>query len=146
MPISFTWDASAAPSDSLGASAGANALRDKALDPITGDLYLLNGEQGYVTGVDGFISDLGARLQTFLGEWHLDVSIGLPWLTEILGQKVSDQRVAELVTVQILATPGATKVTRLSVSQAGRVKTVVFEVLTDFGVLVSAVLAAIQEE
>lgn len=51
---------------------------DFLLDPTTGDLPLFNSLS---SGPDVILQRLAIRLRTFLGEWLLDTSKGMPWET-----------------------------------------------------------------
>lgn len=149
MPISFDWEVvTVAPTTSTttvtpAVLSGLSAIRDWALDPITGDLELVNGDFPMVSGVDGIVSDLKSRLQTWLGEWFLDPTIGVDYLGRILGKAGRKDGEAEWRS-QILATPGITGITDFRLSIADRIMSVVFRVSTDFGVLIDITLNAIQ--
>lgn len=78
-------------------------MRDIELDPFTHDLVLTGGD---LRVVDGVTQHLKQRLLTILGEWFLDLSIGIPWFDEILG-KGNDLTLAEsLIKSTISDTPG----------------------------------------
>lgn len=66
---------------SAGSAAGDVALRDEALDVITGDVKLdgVAGDQALIFGLDGIASDLKSAWQQVKGEWFLDLNEGLDW-------------------------------------------------------------------
>lgn len=145
MPASFSFSvlsgASAGASTStsgLGAEAGAAAGRDFKLD-ANGDLSLEEGDFVLLTGADAIASDLKARLQTFLGEWFLDTSIGVPYFTEVYG-KTPAPRLEAIFREEILKTPGVLEILAMQVQKSGRTLSVTFRVSTDFGELIDAVL------
>jgi len=145
MPVSFSFTVSdqatsQSPAElSPGAEAGLAAGRDFRLD-ANEDLALEEGDFVLVAGAEGIASDLKARLQTFLGEWFLDTSIGLPYFTEIFG-KTPVPRLETIFREQILATPGVASIEVLRLQKSGRTLTLTFRVLTDFGALIDAVAA-----
>lgn len=146
MPASFSFSvvagsvATSEASVPAGAEAGASAFRDFGLDP-DGDLSLIEGDFPAIVGVEGVASDLGSRLQTFLGEYFLDLSIGLPYFTEIFG-KPTNARLEAIFREEILKTPGVGSIQQLRVSKTDRELTVTMRVVTDFGALIEAVLEA----
>lgn len=89
MPVSFSWSVStpSGPTPAVGAGAGgaavagADALRDLALDPVTGDLVLdETGDLVFNFGAAAIASDVASAWQTFLGEWFLDLSRGVNYI------------------------------------------------------------------
>ncbi len=124
----------------FGTLAGAEAFRDWALNPSTGDIYL--GDDGDLVGVagaDGVASDIGSRLRTFRAECFLDLSLGMPYFEEIFG-RTTLARNEQLYRQEILSTPGAGDLESISVSKAGRQLKVDFEVTTDFPEIIQATL------
>ena len=70
--------------------------------PTTGDL------------IDRVIQRLYIRLRTFLGEWFLNTTYGVPWLEQVLGQKGPKSRVDIVIQSQILAEDGVQQITEFS--------------------------------
>lgn len=70
-------------------AAGDVALRDEALDTITGDVVLngADGDQLMIYGIDGIASDLKAAWQTVKGESFLDLNDGLDWYGIVFGRR-----------------------------------------------------------
>jgi hypothetical protein len=83
----------------------------------TNDLsFDANGSLIVVTDAAAVGQHVRQNLQTYYGEWFLDTSIGVPWLTQILGQRY-DPALAEAVTkAAVLGTDGVTAITEFSVS------------------------------
>lgn len=121
-----------------GAEAGAAAGRDFRLD-ADGDLSLEEGDFTLIAGAEAVASALKARLQTFLGEYFLDSSIGVPYFTEVFG-KPPAPRVEAVFREAILGTPGVAALQSLKLTREGRTLRLAFQVNTDFGEIIDAVL------
>lgn len=99
-----------------------------------GDL-VVGTDLEFSRGVQAVAQGVRIRLLTFLGEWFADLSIGVPYYRDILGQKFDQGRVHSAVRGAILSTPGVREITSLSASytRSTRILTVEWEVLTEFG-------------
>ena len=60
---------------------------------------------------------ISIRLKTLAGEWFLDSQIGLPYLTEILGQKRNDRFLRHAIVPVIESVPGVSEIANFSVEQ-----------------------------
>lgn len=76
---------------------------DLLLDPVTHDLVFVNG-QATVTQTQSEIvtQRLKIALYTFLGEWFLDTSIGVPYFQQIFG-KVRSKSAIDVIFQNIIA-------------------------------------------
>jgi hypothetical protein len=107
-----------------------------AIDQATNDLHFsADGNLAIVTDAEAVGQHARQRLSTFQGEWFLDTTVGVPWLSQILGQRY-DPALAEAVTKAcLLTTDGVTGITSFSVS-FGRVTRGLFiksvDVTTDY--------------
>ena len=88
-----------------------------AIDQETQDVYLdADGNLAMVTNELAVGQHVRQRLNTFAGEWFLDISAGMEWLSRILG-KGYDPAIAEaLVKAEILDTEAVTEITSFSVT------------------------------
>lgn len=59
-----------------------------------------------VEGPEEIRQHLGQRLQTFLNEWFLDLSIGLPYFEEILIKQPNQAGIESIFIDEILNCPG----------------------------------------
>lgn len=80
--------------------------------PNFGDLIFVNG----ITPVTEDFTDSTAQrvfvmLRTFEGEWYLNQTTGVPYLTEILGKKVDKSTVDRILQQKILQVEGVADVT-----------------------------------
>lgn len=123
----------------FGAVAGADAVRDFRLDPVTLDLVLSEGDLQVISGAEGVASDIASRLQTFRGECFLDLGLGLPYFEEILG-KHPLPRIEEIFRAAILETPGVAGLEAFTLQKNGRALSLAFRVSTDFATIIDATL------
>lgn len=94
-------------------------MADLYLDPGTGDLYV--PDNGVIRMTSGTLETLAQRLRiklrTFMGEWFLDTTIGVPYYQDILGVKNPDLGIiASIFRRQLLADPDVDSVPRLDVA------------------------------
>ena len=80
-----------------------------------GDLAIDNGDAVLVSGADQVRQAWIIHMNTFLGEWFLDQSIGLPYFQEIFTKRISEERLKQIFTDETLSVPGVTKVTNVIV-------------------------------
>lgn len=146
MPATFTWNFSGS-SASIDAStaapgvvAGADALRDMALDPITKDLYTDGtGDLVFNRGTEAIASDLQSEFSMWLREWYLDRNKGFPWL-DVLGSPLDQTAFRRQVEEHVALVPGATGIQNYVLTEQAdqRSFSVEFEVLCDTGEIISA--------
>jgi hypothetical protein len=91
-----------------------------AINQATNDLHFTaGGDLVVVTDAEAVGQHARQRLSAFEGEWFLDKTVGVPWLSQILGKRY-DPALAEAVTKAcLLGTDGVTEITSFSV-QFGR--------------------------
>jgi len=99
------------------------------LDPVTHDLIIGAGFER-VEGAEYVIQLVKTRLLTFLGEWELDPSLGLPWFE--FGSLELAQAQGVIADV-IKSTPGVQALTSINVSREGRDLYVNFTARTIYG-------------
>lgn len=91
-------------------------MRDLALDPVTGDLVIsARGLRLTATGAEALAQKLRARLSLFKGEWFLDTRVGVPYYTDVFGQR-SHSAVEALLRRVILTCPGVTSLERFAMT------------------------------
>lgn len=87
------------------------------LDPQSStfrDLVIENGDLQIVDGTEGIKQDILQSLRVFLGEWFLNLDVGLPYFQQILVKNPDQGKVDALILATILAVPGVTGVTKFS--------------------------------
>lgn len=76
------------------------------LKTVDNDLVFENNKLVLIDGLDFVEQLLKERLQTFLGEWFLDTSLGLPYFQDILVKNPVPTKITALLKDAILETPG----------------------------------------
>lgn len=80
------------------------------------DIYLNeNGELAMVTDAEAVGQHVRQRLMTHEGEWFLDKSAGVTWLTDVLGQGYDPIIAESLTKTEILETDGVSDILEFSV-------------------------------
>lgn len=114
-------------------------MRDIALSRLDHDLVLKQVEADpdsvpkydliLVDGADAIAQEIKIRLKTFLGEWFLDITHGVPYLESILIKGPRESVVSSMLRGQILAVPGVSNVQsmQLDLDNMTRILTVNFE-------------------
>lgn len=87
-----------------------------AIDQATNDLYFEGDSLVLVRDAHAVGQHARQKLQTFEGEWFLDTTVGVPWLTQILGYKYDPALAEAVVKAKLLETDGVTEITSFSVS------------------------------
>lgn len=148
MPISFVFSVSVPASTPISATAsaavvaGAEALRDKALDQLTGDLQLgSDGDQVYVAGIAAIASDLKSNWLFVKGEWFLDTSKGVDYWGVVFAKGATLEAIEDEFRREALATKGVAAITLNITKRAGRVLEVEAVVTTNTGLVFNASLA-----
>ena len=72
----------------------------------SGDIEITNNNIDLVLGQEEVRQRLLQRLRTFLGEWFLDKSIGVPYFQDILVKNPNLNLVDAILKVEITETPG----------------------------------------
>lgn len=102
------------------------------LQDTYGDLEFTNNSLTFVEGADEVVQRLRQRLRSFLGEWFLNTSLGIPYLQEILKKNPQHGIVDAILKKHILNTPGVIKLLEYSyvVDSSARTSTLTFKVLS----------------
>ncbi len=76
-----------------------------------GDLFIGGDDIVLTFGIDGIAQHLTQRLRTFLGEWFLDLRIGVAYFQQILLKNPNPAMVDSIFKKEILNTPGVLELT-----------------------------------
>ena len=88
---------------------------DILLDPNTHDVIFINGAAPTTRSQQDVVAQrLKITLQTFLGEWFLDLDIGLPYFQQILNKVRNKSTVDAIFQQAILADPGVVEMIQYS--------------------------------
>jgi hypothetical protein len=72
----------------------------------SGDWAVSGSKLQLATERDEIAQIVATRLRTFLGEWFLDVRIGVPWFSKILKKNPNPAEVEALLIQTIVESPG----------------------------------------
>lgn len=82
-----------------------------------GDLLISGRDFTPVTGIDAIRQHIEIRLRTFLGEWFLDTTVGVPYIQEIFADKNPDtDLIRSIIRREAAKTPGVISADTLEVS------------------------------
>lgn len=90
------------------------------LDAFSHDLRIKNGKIISVFGEDEVLQRIKISLWHYLGEYFLAPQNGIPWYTEILGKRISEATLTNLLKDEILKVPGVLRVVSLYVNRRMR--------------------------
>lgn len=117
-------------------------MSDIALDldpssPTYGDIKIVNGNVLMVDGKDAILQHVLQRLKTFREEWFLDITVGVPYLQQILVKNPNLSHVDGLLQDEIMGTPGVVGLLAYSseVNTALRQLSVSFKAQTTDGIV-----------
>lgn len=102
-----------------------------------GDAVFVNGQTKVTTSkAESVQQRLLITLKTFLGEWFLDTSIGVPYFEQVFGKMSSKSGVDLIFQQKIQDDPGVAEILEFysEANSATRTYTVSFKVLTNQGV------------
>lgn len=98
-------------------------MSDIKLSELTSEIELSNGDFQLTESVDAIRQHLSQRLRTFLGEWFLDTTTGVPYYEKILVKNPIAQVIEETLVTVILGTPGVLELTSLELDLDGATRT-----------------------
>lgn len=103
-------------------------LKDQDLAIVNGDLAMCS------TNRDALAQLITVRLKTLKGEWFMDTSLGIPYLSEIFGQKRSLMFIRQSILPHIEAIAGIKKIENFKIKEeANRTILMSFTVILDDG-------------
>jgi len=110
-------------------------IRDIKINSL-GDIDLSAYKFEFAFDADYIVQKLAITLRTFLGEWFLDTSAGIPYFEDILKKNYDPTRVESVLKSAILDVPGVDQITAFDMNLINpRTLIVTFTVTTDFGEL-----------
>lgn len=156
--FTFTVSAQSVPtfaSDSAEDEHAATAIRDLALDPVTGDLELLEGDLVFNYGINAIASDLASRLTTFgpgttqdgevlEGEWFLDTDLGVDFWGKVFRGAINESDARTSFAVEAAKTPGVTAIRDMVSDLTEREFVLTCDAVSDLGAVISITLSETQ--
>ncbi len=119
-----------------GCNQGESILIDFLIDENTHDLVVRDGDLALTCDLQTQVRQaLKILLRTLLGEWFLDERIGIPYFTQILGQKPSKLALTSIFRNAIKQTEGVDSIARLDVNfdSSSRTVSIDFEIILKDG-------------
>lgn len=116
---SFTWSFASAGAVIVVQPGRITPGVDWALDD---DGDLVYPRMRFTTGIEAVAQGIQIRLQLIRGELFLDTTRGVPWLTEILGQKANLPRLRSLLRKEIVDAPGVARIESLVATYDSRAR------------------------
>jgi hypothetical protein len=113
-------------------------MTDLALDPLTGDLVIEAGDLKLIKGPEAVAQDANLRVALFLGEWPLDLRVGIDYRNLFFDRR-PPEAVIRAVYEQVLGeTAGVQRVSRLALlfDTPSRTLTVQATIIADDGTTV----------
>lgn len=113
--------------------------RDLLLDTSTGDLAVPVDDLALVTDSNAVRQEVDITLNFLLGEWFLDVTVGVPYLQSVLVKSPNLAAVESTLRNAILGCVGISLINTLTLdfNRGTRVLTVKWSATTDLGQLVT---------
>lgn len=81
----------------------------------TGDLDIASGTTRVIKGADCAKQRIKIALDIFLGEWFLDLRVGIPYFRDILVHSPNSETVRSVIRKGIMNTPGIVDVRELTI-------------------------------
>ena len=112
-------------------------MLDLALNAKTHDL-VLNGDVMFIDNVERVAQQIKIQLLTFLGEWFLDVTHGVPYLDYVLVKNPNFTLIREIFREQILKVDGVSNLVSIDIDfeTATRKMLLSYEAETEYGMIV----------
>lgn len=112
-------------------------MLDLALNVKTHDIAL-NGDVMFIDDVERVAQQIKIQLLTFLGEWFLDVTHGVPYLEYVLVKNPNFTLIRELFREQILKVDGVSNLVSIDIDfeSATRKMLLSYEAETEYGMIV----------
>lgn len=82
---------------------------------VDNDISVENNDLVLIQGSEETAQNLSVNLRTFLGEWFLNTSLGIPWFQEILVKGTSIQQIESIILNAILSTNGVLNVSSFNI-------------------------------
>jgi hypothetical protein len=96
-----------------------------------------SGDASLLDGAERIAQQIKVSLQTLLGEWFLDVTVGVPYLERVLVKTPDRAAIEAIFRTRITAVEGVRFVRRLDlmIDHQGRALAIAFEADTDEGLI-----------
>ena len=110
---------------------------DIALHANDHDILIKDGDFLLIDNADRHSHQIKVKLLTFLGEWFLDTTWGVPYLEYILVKQPNQELIKQILSEQILSVDDVKSLNALELDYQVKVRTLIinYEVSTEYGLI-----------
>lgn len=110
---------------------------DIALHANDHDILIKDGDFLLIDNAERVAQQIKVKLLTFLGEWFLDTTWGVPYLEYILVKQPNQELIEQILSEQILSVDDVKSLNALELDYQVKVRTLIinYEVSTEYGLI-----------
>ena len=110
---------------------------DIALHANDHDILIKDGDLLLIDNAERVAQQIKVKLLTFLGEWFLDTTWGVPYLEYILVKQPNQELIKQILSEQILSVDDVKSLNALELDYQVKVRTLIinYEVSTEYGLI-----------
>lgn len=110
---------------------------DIALHANDHDILIKDGDFLLIDNAERVVQQIKVKLLTFLGEWFLDTTWGVPYLEYILVKQPNQELIKQILSEQILSVDDVKSLNALELDYQVKVRTLIinYEVSTEYGLI-----------
>lgn len=110
---------------------------DIALHANDHDILIKDGDFFLIDNAERVAQQIKVKLLTFLGEWFLDTTWGVPYLEYILVKQPNQELIKQILSEQILSVDDVKSLNALELDYQVKVRTLIinYEVSTEYGLI-----------
>ena len=110
---------------------------DIALHANDHDILIKDGDFLLIDNAERGAQQIKVKLLTFLGEWFLDTTWGVPYLEYILVKQPNQELIKQILSEQILSVDDVKSLNALELDYQVKVRTLIinYEVSTEYGLI-----------
>lgn len=110
---------------------------DIALHANDHDILIKDGDFLLIDNAERVAQQIKVKLLTFLGEWFLDTTWGVPYLEYILVKQPKQELIKQILSEQILSVDDVKSLNALELDYQVKVRTLIinYEVSTEYGLI-----------
>lgn len=110
---------------------------DIALHANDHDILIKDGDFLLIDNAERVAQQIKVKLLTFLGEWFLDTTWGVPYLEYILVKQPNQDLIKQILSEQILSVDDVKSLNALELDYQVKVRTLIinYEVSTEYGLI-----------
>ena len=112
-------------------------MGDIALHANDHDILIKDGDFLLIDNAERVAQQIKVKLLTFLGEWFLDTTWGVPYLEYILVKQPNQELIKQILSEQILSVDDVKSLNALELDYQVKVRTLIinYEVSTEYGLI-----------